>query len=86
MQEERRKNRFLIISHDDHEDETFKDFVLADNKEIAEEKLIDHRMLVTVIDILSVEELKELAKNLEETSDASMERKLKELKEREEQN
>ena len=58
------KQKFLVISYDDDQQQWFYDFVVAASEQTAVEKVCTHRDYVIAADALSPENLNNLAQSL----------------------
>ena len=60
------KQKFLVISYDDDQQQWFYDFVVAPSEQAAVQKVCTRRDYVIAADALSVENLNNLAQSLNE--------------------
>jgi len=60
------RQKFLVISYDDDQQQWFYDFVVAESEQAAVEKVCTHRNYVIAADALSPENLNNLAQSLNE--------------------
>jgi len=67
------KQKFLVISYDDDQQQWFYDFVVALSEQAAVEKVCTHRDYVIAADALSPENLNNLAQSLNEQTIESIE-------------
>lgn len=67
------KQKFLVISYDDDQQQWFYDFVVAKSDEAAVRKVCTQRDYVIAADALSVENLVNLAQSLTEETIGSIE-------------
>jgi hypothetical protein len=67
------KQKFLVISYDDDQQQWFYDFVVAPSDEAAVQKVCTQRDYVIAADALSVENLVNLAQSLNEETIESIE-------------
>jgi hypothetical protein len=67
------KQKFLVISYDDDQQQWFYDFVVAASDEAAVQKVCTQRDYVIAADALSVENLVNLAQSLTEETIESIE-------------
>lgn len=67
------RQKYLVISYDDDQQQWFYDFVVAASEQTAVEKVCTHRDYVIAADALSPENLKNLAESLNEETIESIE-------------
>ncbi len=67
------KQKFLVISYDDDQQQWFYDFVVAPSEQAAVQKLCTRREYVIAADELSVENLNNLAQSLKQETIESIE-------------
>ena len=60
------KQKFLVISYDDDQQQWFYDFVVAASEQAAVDQVCTHRDYVIAADALSPENLNNLAQSLDE--------------------
>jgi len=67
------RQKFLVISYDDDQQQWFYDFIVAASEQAAVDKVCTHRNYVIAADALSLENLNNLAQSLNDQTIESIE-------------